>query len=239
MNSDAQVSKGLASNELFYTELYDQFARIGKAVSNGHRIALLDFLAQGERCVESLANLANLSVANTSRHLQHLKEAGLVRTRKDGQFVYYRLADDNVLKFLKVLRNIAAHERVAIPRLVESYLSTRDSLSAVSGDEVQTRMRDGEPITIIDVRPPAEYRAGHVRGAINIPLEELAAHIQHLPKESLLVVYCRGPYCVLAYDAVNQLRAGGFNAQRMDEGYPEWKLAGLPIDEKVANANNA
>lgn len=222
------------SRSSFYTELYDQFARIGKAVSNGHRIALLDFLAQGERCVESLAKLAGLSVANTSRHLQHLKEAGLVRTRKEGQFVHYRLADDDVLKFLKVLRNIAEHERVAINRLIDSYLADRKGLEPITVRELMERAHEGHDVTILDVRPRDEYEAGHINGAINVPLEELRDNLEHLPKDSLIVAYCRGPYCMLGYDAVDFLRESGFRAVRLAEGFPEWKLSGFPVARESA-----
>jgi len=219
----------------FYNELYDQFARIGKAVSNGHRIALLEFLAQGERCVESLAQLSELSVANTSRHLQHLKEAGLVRTRKDGQFVYYRLADDDVLRFLKVLRDLAEQERVAIARLVDTYLRSKDELEPVSVEELLDRAREGVSVTLLDVRPRDEYEAGHIDGARNVQLEDLeqefAGENEPIGKDALVVAYCRGPYCMLSYEAVEKLRQLGYNARRLKEGYPEWKLAGYPIHD--------
>ena len=214
----------------FKHELFSQFAKVGKSLSNPNRLELLEFLAQGERSVDALAKVANLTVANTSQHLQQLRQAGLVTTRKQGQHVYYQLAGDDVVLLMDILRVVAEKHLAEVDRLVNAYLSVKDSLEPLPASELLQRARDGL-VTVMDVRPQEEYAAGHVAGAINIPLPELEQHLADLQPEQEIVAYCRGPHCVLAYDAVAQLRDKGFKARRLENGYPEWKLAGMPVEE--------
>ncbi len=213
----------------FKQELFSQFARVGKALGNANRLELLEFLAQGERGVEALAQVSSLSVANTSQHLQHLKQAGLVIGRKQGQQVLYRLAGDDVIALLDSLRRVAEQRLADVDRLVAQYLREKDSLEPVPATELLERARNGT-VTVLDVRPAEEFAAGHLPGAINIPLAELEAHLNHFQLNEQVVAYCRGPYCVLAYDAVSRLREYGFKARRLEDGYPEWQLAGLPVE---------
>ena len=209
--------------------LFNQFARIGKALSNANRLELIEYLAQGERGVEALAQVSGLSVANTSQHLQLLKQAGLVAARKDGQRVYYRLTSKDVVALLGALRTVADRHLADVDQLVRTYLDTRDALEPVSPRDLLQRARGGE-VTVLDVRPAEEFAAGHLPGAINIPLAELEQRLGDLDPKQEVVAYCRGPYCVLSYDAVARLRDRGFAARRLQDGYPEWKLAGLPTD---------
>lgn len=209
--------------------LFTEYARIAKALSSPNRLELLDFLAQGERNVESLAAAARLTVANTSQHLQQLRQAGLVATRKQGLQVHYRLASDEVVTLLAALRHAAAQHIAEVDRLVATFLTVKDNLEPVPRAELLQRARDGL-VTVLDVRPPEEYAAGHLPGSINVPLAMLESHLKKLPPDREIVAYCRGPYCVLAYDAVAQLRAKGLKARRLQDGFPEWKLAGLPVE---------
>ncbi len=214
----------------FKQALFCEFAGVAKALSNPSRLELLEFLAQGERNVEALAKIANLRVANTSQHLQQLRRAGLVTTRKDGQNVYYRLADDEVVTLINALRRVAQKNLAEVDRLVNTYLNVKDDLEPVRVEELMARVRQGS-VTVLDVRPREEYAAGHLPDAINIPVAELAKHLHTLEPSKEIVAYCRGPYCVLAYDAVARLRAEGFTARRLKDGYPEWKQAGLPVEQ--------
>lgn len=209
--------------------LFAQFARIGKALSNANRLELIEYLAQGERSVEALAQVSGLSVANTSQHLQQLRQAGLVSTRRDGQRVYYRLSGDDVVTLLDGLRRVADRHLAEVAQLVGAYLGTKDSLEPVPAAELLARARAGE-VTVLDVRPPEEFAAGHLPGAINIPLGELEVRLGEFSPEREVVAYCRGPYCVLAFDAVARLRQRGLRARRLEDGYPEWKVAGLPVE---------
>jgi rhodanese-related sulfurtransferase/DNA-binding HxlR family transcriptional regulator len=213
----------------FKQDLFAQFARVGKALSNANRLEMLEYLAQGERSVESLAKVSGLSVANTSQHLQQLRQAGLVSNRKEGQHVHYRLSGGDVVHLLECLRRFAETHVAEVDRLVSAYLSVKDGLEPLPAAELLDRARDGL-VTVIDVRPPEEYAAGHVPGAINIPLSELERHLKDLPSDREVVAYCRGPYCVLAYEAVERLRKKGFQARRLQDGFPEWKGAGLPVE---------
>lgn len=217
----------------FKQDLFSQFARVGKALSNGNRLELLEFLAQGERGVEALSKVAGLSVANTSQHLQQLRQAGLVTTRKEGQHVYYSLSGEDVVRLLECLRRVAEAHVAEVDRLVNTYLNVKDNLEPVPAAELLNRARDGL-VTVIDVRPPEEYAAGHLPGAINIPLAELEKHLADLPRDAEVVAYCRGPYCVLAYEAVARLRDKGYTARRLEDGFPEWKQAGLPVETPAA-----
>lgn len=210
-------------------QLFVQFARVGKTLSNPHRLALLEFLAQGERSVDALARLSGLSIANTSQHLQQLRQAGLVTTRKAGQFVHYQLAGDEVVVLLEALRRVAEQHLAEVERLVKTHLASKDHLEPIPADELLKRMKQ-KRVTVIDVRPPEEYAAGHVAGALNIPLEELEKHWKELPTSREIVAYCRGPYCLLAYEAVAKLRRRGLKARRMEKGFPEWRQAGLPVE---------
>lgn len=221
------------SRPSFKKQLFEQFARVGKALASGHRLELLEFLAQGERTVEALAEVTGLSVANTSQHLQQLRQVGLVATRKQGLHVHYRLADADVSELLSVMQKIAEKQFAEVERIVRVYLTTKDGLDPISRADLLKRAAEGD-VTVLDVRPPEEYAAGHVPGALNIPVKELIAHLEALPQDQEVVAYCRGPYCVLAFEAVSQLRAHGFRARRLEEGFPEWKTAGLPVEEGVA-----
>jgi rhodanese-related sulfurtransferase/DNA-binding transcriptional ArsR family regulator len=217
------------SSGSFKHDLFAQFARVGKALSNANRLELLEFLAQGERSVDELAKVSGLSVANTSQHLQQLRQAGLANSRKQGLKVYYRLSGDDVVRLLKAVRGVAERHLAEVERLVDSYLTVRDSLEPVAPRELLERARTGL-VTVLDVRPGAEYAAGHLPGAINIPLADLEKRLGELDREREVVAYCRGPHCILAFDAVARLRGKGVKARRLQDGFPEWKLAGLPVE---------
>ena len=213
----------------FKQDLFSQFARVGKTLSNGNRLELLEFLAQGERSVEQLSKVAGLTVANTSQHLQQLRHAGMVSCRKEGLKVYYSISGDDVIKLLDALRVVAERHVSDVQHLVNTYLTVKDNLEPIPRAELLERARDGL-ITVLDVRPEEEYAAGHVPGAVNIPLKDLEKWIKKLDKNQEIVAYCRGPHCVLAFDAVARLREKGLNARRLEDGYPEWKTAGLPVE---------
>lgn len=211
--------------------IFEQFARTGKAFSNAHRIELLEILAQGERTVEQLSQTAGLTVANTSQHLQLLRNAGLVTARKVGQYVHYNLSDDLVIDLLVALRKISERHIAEVERLVNTYLTVKDDLEPIHIQELMERVGDGT-VTVMDVRPEAEYEAGHIEGALSIPLDQLEDRLEELKAGQLVVAYCRGPYCMLAYDAVSRLREEGIDAIRLEEGFPEWRKAGMPVELK-------
>ncbi|RLJ20444.1 ArsR family transcriptional regulator [bacterium endosymbiont of Escarpia laminata] len=213
----------------FKHDLFSQFARVAKALSNGYRLELLEFLAQGERSVEALAQVSGLTVANTSQHLQQLRQAGLVINRKEGHKVYYRLSGMDVSVLLGSLREVAERHLADVDRLVDDYLKVKDSLEPVPAAQLLERVRDGL-VTVLDVRPPEEYAAGHLPGAINIPLAELEKQLDELDPSQEVVAYCRGPHCVLAFDAVARLRERGVKARRLDGGLPEWRMEGFPVE---------
>ncbi len=217
------------SIEGFKQDLFSQFARIAKAMGSGNRLELLEFLAQGERSVDALAQVSGLTVANTSQHLQQLRQAGLVITRKQGQKVFYRLSGDDVTALLAALREVAERHLADVNLLVTSYLSVKDNMEPIAADELLRRAREGL-VTVLDVRPPEEYAAGHIPNAINIPLAELEQHLDQLDSNREVVAYCRGPHCVLAFDAVAKLRERGYQACRLDGGLPEWRLEGMPVE---------
>lgn len=217
-------------------QIYSQVARIGKVVGHGHRLELLEYLAQGERTVEALARLTGLSVANTSQHLRVMRHSGLVEARKHGLYVYYSLTDDEIVRLLSSMRKLAESHLADVDRLVRAYLTVKDGLEPVPRRELLARARKGI-VTVLDVRPPEEYASGHVPGAVNVPLKELARRLKELPQDQEIVAYCRGPHCVLAFEAVAQLRERGFQARRMEDGFPEWREAGLPV-EKTAVAES-
>ncbi|MCW9023303.1 MAG: metalloregulator ArsR/SmtB family transcription factor [Gammaproteobacteria bacterium] len=213
----------------FKHELFTQFARVGKALSNANRLELLEFLAQGERSVEALAKVSGLTVANTSQHLQQLRQVGMVSARKEGLKVYYALNGTDVIELLNSLRNVAESHIADVDRLVQTYLTTKDNLEPLQRTELLDRAQKGL-VTVLDVRPKEEYDAGHVPGAINIPLAELEKHLDQFDPEHEIVAYCRGPHCVLAFDAVAKLREQGMKARRLEDGYPEWITSGLPTE---------
>ncbi|NQV55239.1 MAG: metalloregulator ArsR/SmtB family transcription factor [Rhodospirillales bacterium] len=210
-------------------QLLEQFAIVAKALGHAHRLDLLEFLAQGERGVEALAKATGMTTANASQHLQHLRRAGLVTSRKDGLFVLYSLAGDDVLDLIASLRTTAERHVAEVDRVVDGYFRERDSLEPVSRDELMQRTKDGL-VTVIDVRPSEEYDAGHIRGATNVPLSDLKKRLSAIPKGQEVIAYCRGPYCVLAFEAVYELRRKGYNVRRLADGFPEWKAAGLPVE---------
>lgn len=209
--------------------LYDQLARIGKALSSGPRLEILDLLCQGPRSVEAIADEVEQSVANASHHLQALRRAGLVESERDGVRIVYRVAADDVSAFVGVLRRLAEARLAEIDRITQQFLHERGALEPVDRDALAERIQRGE-VTLLDVRPPDEFAAGHLPGAISIPLAELRRRLAELPRRKVIVAYCRGPFCVMAIDAVELLRAKGFRALRMDDGVAEWRARGLPID---------
>ena len=217
------------SGSHFKHNLFTQFARVGKAFGNGNRLELLEYLAQGERSVDELSKVSGLTIANTSQHLQQLRQSGLVSSRKEGLKVFYMLSGDDVVSLLDALRGVAQRHVADVERLVNSYLTVKDDLEPLPRHELLERVREGL-VTVLDVRPPEEYAAGHVPSAVNVPLNELEQYLKALSPEQEIVAYCRGPHCVLAFDAVAQLREKGLRARRLEDGYPEWKTAGFPVE---------
>jgi rhodanese-related sulfurtransferase/DNA-binding transcriptional ArsR family regulator len=213
----------------FKDGLYQQFARIGKALSSPHRIEMMELLAQRERTVESLADELGLTMGNASAHLQVLREARLVEARKQGLFVHYRVADDVVLHLLASLRRTAESRLAEVDRLVASFFGDRAGMDAIGFDELAARLKAGSVI-LVDVRPAEEYVAGHIPGAISIPHDELEGRLRELPRDQEVVAYCRGPYCVFADQAVATLRGKRRKARRLEGGLPEWKTAGLAVE---------
>jgi rhodanese-related sulfurtransferase len=213
----------------FKDRLYEGIGRIARGLDSPRRLEMLEVLAQGERSVEELAAQTGLSFANASRHLQVLRGARLVEGRKDGLRVYYRLAEPQVYDAVRAVRGLAERRLTEIDALVHTYLKARDELEAVPREELLRRAREGN-VVVIDVRPPEEYRAGHIAGALSVPLDQLERRIRELPARKEVVAYCRGPYCVLSYEAVAVLRARGFRVHRLVDGLPEWRAAGLPVE---------
>jgi rhodanese-related sulfurtransferase/DNA-binding transcriptional ArsR family regulator len=212
----------------FKEGLYAQLARIGKALGSPQRLELLELLAQSERSVESLADETAQSIANASQHLQVLRQAGLVDRRKDGLFVHYRLADPSVFELSRVLRTVAESRLAELERHVSAHFGHRKAAEAVGMPELLARAKAGD-VVILDARPAREFESGHIEGAISVPIDDLAGRLARLPKRKEYVAYCRGPYCVYADRAVEQLRASGRRARRLTEGFPEWRAAGLPV----------
>lgn len=213
--------------------LYDGLASVAKALGSGRRAELVDVLAQGERRVDDLAVEIGQSVANTSHHLQILLRVGLVRTRREGTRVYYALASEQVTQLWMVMRDVASAHAANVARLADAYLGDRSDLDVFSRDQLLDRLRAGD-VVVLDVRPHIEFAAGHVAGAINIPAEDLAQHLRQLPDGTQVVAYCRGPLCVLSVDAVRLLRNAGRPAALLEDGYPEWAMAGLPVERADA-----
>ena len=217
------------SHRAFKDRLYAQFARVGKALASPHRLELLELLAQGERSVDALAGETGMSMANTSQHLQTLREGGLVEGRKQGLFVHYRLADDSVFELSRAIRTVAERRLAELDRIVRDHFGDRSDPEPVSMADLLERARSGKVI-ILDTRPANEFAAGHIVGALSVPVDELKRRLGRLPKSTEYVAYCRGPYCVYADKAVALLLGSGRRARRLAEGFPEWKAAGLPVE---------
>ena len=215
-------------NRVAKDALFDGFADIAKAMANGRRAELIDVLAQGERHVDELADEIGQSLANTSFHLRTLAEAGLVVTRRDKNRIYYRLASDRVIDVWAAMRDVAAAHHAELDGLADAYLGHRDELDQLSRLDLAARLAAGD-VVVVDVRPPTEYAAGHIAGARSVPIERLARELRNLPADVEIVAYCRGPYCVLADEAVRLLRRMGRTAHRLEDGFPEWRKANLPV----------
>jgi ArsR family transcriptional regulator len=216
--------------------IFEQLAIVAKSIGHAHRLELVEQMAQGERSVELLAARTGLSVANASQHLQHMRRGGLVAARREGKFIFYRLTDDSVLDLVAALSKIAEQHLAEVDRIVRSYFRDRDSLEPVSRKELARRIKDGL-VTVLDVRPEDEYALGHLPGAINMPLKTLTRQLRKLDRSREVVAYCRGAYCVLSFEAVARLRKLGFKARRLEDGLPEWRAAGLPVE--AANAQQS
>ena len=212
--------------------IFGQLARIGGALSSAVRLQFLELLAQGERSVEELSNMTGTTIANTSQHLQKLRQAGLVVGRKQGQHVFYRAAGDDVAQLLGALGAVGKARIAEVQQIVRLYYASKDEFEAVAPGELLERARKGL-VTVLDVRPPEEFAAGHVPGAVNIPIEQLGRRLRELPKGKEVIAYCRGPFCLMSFDAVQLLRKRGLRARRLQDGMPEWRLAGLPTEGKT------
>ena len=211
------------------TRLYEALSRVALALASASRLQILEFVAQGERSVDALAAMTGLSVANTSKHLQALRQAGLVTARKHGLRVFYSMAGDDVATLTSALRQVAEHRVAEVEQLLRVWLAHRDELEPVRPSELIARAKKGL-VTVLDVRPPEEYAAGHLPGAINIPIEQLESRLGKLSKKREVIAYCRGPYCLMSFEAVEKLRQRGLKARRLENGFPEWRAAGLPIE---------
>jgi len=213
--------------------LFDGFAGVAKALGSGRRAEIVDLLSQGERSVEEIATELDQSVANTSQHLQQLLRAGLVRTRRDGTRIYYALAGPRVAMLWAAVRDVAAEHVAELDGLAAAYLGDRSQLDSLTHEELVERMRAGD-VVVLDVRPEPEFHAGHIAGAVSLPIGELSRRLRGVPKDRQVVAYCRGQYCVFADDAVRTLRRRGYRASRLEDGYPEWARAGLPVEAEHA-----
>jgi rhodanese-related sulfurtransferase len=222
----------------FKDALYAQFARIGQAVSSPKRLELLDLLSQGEKTVEQLAEQTATGLKNTSAHLRALRQARLVETRRDGTYVWYRLADEAVAAFLLALQALGRHRYAEVREVAESYLERRDTLEPIPPEELRRRLNAGD-VTLIDVRPEDEFAAGHIPGALSVPVAELADRLRELPKRREIVAYCRGPYCVMAVTAIELLRQRGYRARRLIESIPAWRARGYAVDHDPARSKPA
>lgn len=217
------------STSTFKQDVYAQLARVGKALSSGNRLELLEFVAQGPRSVEELATMTRLSVANASKHLQELRRAGLVHARKEGLRVFYEIAGADVVALIGALGRVAETRLAELEQILRTYIVARDDLEPVPAVELMERVRLGL-VTVLDVRPPEEFAAGHLPGAVNVPADDLVRCLKKFSKTREVIAYCRGPYCLLSVDAVALLRMKGFKARRLEDGFPEWKAAGLPVE---------
>jgi rhodanese-related sulfurtransferase len=213
----------------FKDKVYKELARISKAMANPHRMEIIELLAQGEFSVEEIAAQTNLTIANASQHLQVLKTAQLVKVNRQGNFIFYSLSNENVFKAWKALRALGIERISAIEKVVKEFRKAKFDFETVTIDELIEKLESGK-VTILDVRPEAEYNQGHIAGAISIPIDELARRLKELPKRSEIIAYCRGPFCVYADEAVSLLTKAGYKAKRLEEGFPDWKLEELPIE---------
>jgi rhodanese-related sulfurtransferase len=218
-----------AAHREFKDRLFEQFARIGKALASPKRLEILDLLVQGERTVEEIARETAMPVANASQHLQTLKGSRIVESRREGLYAYYRLADEKVFRAWRAMRDLGEARLAEVDQVVQTYLNDRDVLEAVDAVGLMERLAEGS-VVVLDMRPKEEYRAGHVRGALSVPVDSLEAALQVLPKDKEIIAYCRGPYCVFSDEAVRVLRAKGYRASRLTEGFPEWRAAGYPVE---------
>lgn len=228
MTQDADALTAVPGSRAAKTALFDALAEMAKALSTGRRIEIIDLLAQGERSVDAVAAEIGQSLANTSHHLRSLAQAGLVLSRREGTYVYYRLASVEVEELWLALRRTAEAQRAELPRLITAYVGPLDDSQVVEHAELLNRLQQGS-VTILDVRPEAEYRAGHIPGARSLPYRELSEDLRDLPSDGEIIAYCRGPYCVFAPDVVRFLRSRGIPARRLRDGFPEWRRAGLPV----------
>jgi rhodanese-related sulfurtransferase/DNA-binding transcriptional ArsR family regulator len=219
---------------IFKNKAYSILATMIKAMANPHRLEIVDLLGQGEKTVDEIAGETSMSIANTSQHLQVLKGANLVEIRREGNFIHYKLTHTEIYRSWQMLRELGLNHIAEMERLVKDFREKRNSLEALSMDELATKMRS-KNVVILDVRPETEFESGHIRGAINIPIEELAARIKKLQKNKEYVAYCRGPFCVFADEAVAALNKKGFTAKRLNEGFPDWALKGLPVSYEKAS----
>lgn len=213
----------------FKNQLYEQFARIGKALSSAHRLELLEVLAQGEHSVEELARETGMPVANASQHLQVLRAAQLVEVRREGVFIFYRLANEQVFTLWQTMRQVGEARIAEIDRIIDTYLHDRNQLQPIGVSELLQRLVE-DTIILLDVRPAEEYAAGHLPNALSMPVAELETRLSELPQGREIVAYCRGPYCVFADEAVALLRSNGYNAHRLQQGFPDWRALGLPVE---------
>lgn len=219
---------------IFKDKAYSLLANMVKAMANPHRLEVVDLLGQGEKTVEEIANETSMSIANTSQHLQVLKVANLVEIRREGNFIYYKLAHEEIYRSWQTLRELGLKHIAEMERLVNDFREKRNTLEALNIDELLKRMKSKQ-VVVLDVRPAKEFENGHIPGAINVPVEELAAKLKKLPRSKEYVAYCRGPFCVFADEAVNVLTKKGFKARRLVEGLPDWKLRGLPVESLLAS----
>jgi rhodanese-related sulfurtransferase len=218
-----------AAHREFKDRLFGQFARVGKALASPKRLEIVDLLAQGERTVEEIARETAMSVASASQHLQVLKAARMVEARREGLYIHYRLADEDVFRTWQAVRALAESRLAELDGVVEAYLQDREELEAVDAAELMERLSDGN-VVVLDVRPEEEYRAGHIPGALSVPVDALEAALQTLPRDQEMVAYCRGPYCVFSDEAVAFLRSRGYRARRLRQGLPDWRAAGMPVE---------
>lgn len=210
-------------------KLFEEFATVARALGHAHRLDILEHLAQGERGVDALSEKLGLSTANTSQHLQQLKRAGLVQSRRDGKYILYKLSDDSVLTLMKALFDVGERNVAEVDKVLRGYFHERDSMEPISHEDLLGRTRDGL-VTVLDVRPKDEFEMEHLPGAVNIPLNELESRLAEVDDGREVVAYCRGPYCVLSFEAVAVLRQKGIDARRLEDGLPEWRVAGLPVE---------